>query len=272
MRPLDRIKSRLLAADSAWPAYLRYWARRAGGLVLPLRFRGEARECPLCGGRFSRFMTFKRSGWITEDARCPRCSSLARQRVLWLYIERETNLLSRPIRVLHIAPDVAFYRRLSSVPSVDYVTGDIRRSPMVKQRVDVTQIPFPDASFDALLCSHVLEHVPDDRRALREFRRVLRADGMALLQHPVDDDPVTEEDPTVADPEQRRNRWGQSDHVRAYGHDYVQRLREAGFEVEFRAYQDELPESVVERCGLRDDSSTSSQDIAVCRLPPIPAA
>jgi SAM-dependent methyltransferase len=161
---------------------------------------------------------------------------------------------------------------LNSIATVDYVTGDIQRSPMVRHVVDVTHIPFGDQTFDAVLCSHVLEHVSDDRRALREFRRVLRTDGVALLQHPIEDAPATDEDPAVTDPDERLERWGQSDHVRAYGRDYLERLREAGFEVEFRAYQDEFPEAAVQRYGLRDESTTSSQDIAVCRPLAAPSA
>jgi SAM-dependent methyltransferase len=268
MKLAERIRSRLLAPEGAWAACLRYWLRRAGGLVLPWFFRGDRCECPCCGGHFRRFMTFRTSGWRMENARCPRCGSFQRQRVLWLYLQRETNLLSRPIRVLQIAPDLAFFLRLSALGNVDYVTGDLQRSPMISRQMDITQLPFGADRFDLILCSHVLEHVPDDRRALGELKRVLRPDGLALLQHPINDIDQTDEDPAVVDPDERLRRWGQADHVRTYGHDYLQRLADAGFQAELLAYHDQLPEATVQRYGLRDQSTTRSQDIAVCRIPP----
>jgi ubiquinone/menaquinone biosynthesis C-methylase UbiE len=139
---------------------------------------------------------------------------------------------------------------------------------MISRPMDITQLPFGAGSFDLILCSHVLEHVPDDRQALSELRRVLRPDGLALLQHPIDDIDQTDEDPVVVDPSERLRRWGQADHVRTYGHDYLQRLVDAGFQVELRAYLEQLPEATVRRYGLRDDSTTRSQDIAVCRIAP----
>jgi SAM-dependent methyltransferase len=266
MELVERVKSRLLGPEGAWAAYLRYWLRRTSGLVLPWFFRGDERECPCCGGHFRRFMTFRTSGWRMEDARCPRCGSFQRQRVLWLYLQRETGLLSRPIRALQIAPDLAFFLRLSAMGDVDYVTGDLQRSPMISRPMDITRLPFGADNFDLILCSHVLEHVPDDRQALSELRRVLRPDGLALLQHPIDDIDRTDEDPAVVDPDQRLRRWGQADHVRTYGHDYLQRLIDAGFQAELLAYHEQLPEAAVRRYGLRDDSTTRSQDIAVCRI------
>ena len=270
MRLDEQIRSRLLSSEGDWPAHLRYWIRVGTGAVAPLRYRGDRYECPCCQGTFSRFADFHGSGATYPESRCPRCGSLQRQRVLWLFIERETDLLSRPIRVLQIAPDFAFFRRLHKAPRVDYVTGDLQMSPMITDRIDITRIPFGGDSFDLILCSHVLEHVPDDRRALEELHRVLKPDGVALLQHPLVDEPATDEDPSVTDPQERLRRWGQSDHVRAYGHDYGQRVQAAGFDLELRAYQDELPESVVERCRLlhRGEGRIAhlSQDIAVCRV------
>ena len=265
MRLDEAIKSRLLASDGDWPAHLRYWTRAVSAATLPLAHRGSRYECPCCSGEFSSFADFRASGVLYPESRCPRCGSLSRQRVLWLYIERETGLLERPIRVLHVAPDYAFYRRLHARPSVDYVAVDLQLSPMVKERVDISDMSFADASFDLVLCSHVLEHVSDDHRALGEMRRVLKPDGVALLQHPIDDLDVTDEDPTVIDPQERLRRWGQTDHVRNYGRDYVARVAAAGFDVDFRAYHDELPELLVARDRLRDDGAASSQDIAVCR-------
>jgi ubiquinone/menaquinone biosynthesis C-methylase UbiE len=116
--------------------------------------------------------------------------------------------------------------------------------------VDVTDIDFPDASFDAIFCNHVLEHVPDDRLALREIRRVLRPGGWASLLVPDVDRPVTDEDPTVTDPHERLRRFGQRDHVRRYGYDYVDRLREAGFVPEVVKMDDVLPDDQLERMRL----------------------
>lgn len=223
MRLDERLKSRLLNSDGDWPAYLRYWVRVGAGAVLPLLHRGDARWCPCCGESFAEFVDFRHSGTVYPCERCPRCGSLQRQRLLWLFLERETDLLRRPIRVLHVAPDFASYRRLHAMPEIDYRTADLQRSPMVPIRVDITATPFADASFDLVMCSHVLEHVPDDRGALAEMRRVLKPDGVMLLQHPIDDLDVTDEDPAVTDLAERLRRWGQADHVRAYGRDYVQR-------------------------------------------------
>jgi len=95
---------------------------------------------------------------------------------------------------------------------------------------DITHIPFPEASFDWVYCSHVLEHVPEDRRALSELLRVLKPGGQAVILVPLKGE-STDEDPTVTDPMRREERFGQFDHVRQYGLDFVDRLQEAGFEV-----------------------------------------
>jgi len=266
----ERLKSRLLDSDGDWPAYLRYWVRVGSGAILPVLHRGDARWCPCCDGTFDEFIDFRASGYVYPRERCPRCGSLQRQRLLWLFLERETDLLTRPVRVLHVAPDYAFYRRLHAMRGVEYRTADLQRSPMVPARVDITAMGFDDTTFDLVMCSHVLEHVSDDRRALAEMRRVLKPGGLALLQHPIADIARTDEDPAVTDPDERLRRWGQSDHVRAYGRDYVQRIEEAGFDVTVHAYQNELPQSLAERCRLdrsdADDSPVGGQDIAVCRV------
>jgi ubiquinone/menaquinone biosynthesis C-methylase UbiE len=96
-------------------------------------------------------------------------------------------------------------------------------------KVDITAIQMADHTFDAIYCSHVLEHVPDDRRAMREFCRVLKPGGWAILLVPITAQ-KTFEDPTVVDPAERLRLFGQEDHVRRYGPDYIDRLTAAGFE------------------------------------------
>jgi SAM-dependent methyltransferase len=102
--------------------------------------------------------------------------------------------------------------------------------PAAMVRLDITEIDFPDESFDVVYCSHVLEHVPDDRKALAEIRRVLKPDGWAILLVPIDA-AETIEDPSITDPGERLRLFGQGDHVRRYGPDYVERLHQAGFDV-----------------------------------------
>lgn len=129
--------------------------------------------------------------------------------------------------MLHVAPERTFARKLGSVAGLDYLTADLV-DPDAMVRLDVTDIPYPADSFDVICCSHVLEHVPDDRRAMREFFRVLAPGGWAVLNVPISAD-RTVEDPSVVDPAERERRFGQRDHVRRYGPDYRQRLQEAGF-------------------------------------------
>src|SRR5262249_8316726 len=139
-------------------------------------------------------------------------------------------------RVLHVAPEIGISERLSALQRLDYVMGDLEPelypwAPGLR-RLDLTALPFPDAHFDAVIANHVLEHVADERRALAEIRRVLRAGGFAMLAVPIALAlPVTREDADATTSEMREQRFGQSDHVRLYGRDYAERLARAGFEV-----------------------------------------
>lgn len=186
------------------------------------------RYCPVCGRYSGAFLEFGRKR--RPDARCPCCGSLERHRLVWRYFERRTDLFDgRSKRVLHVAPETCFAPVFTRVFGDGYVTADWSR-PGAMMRMDVCAMPYPDGAFDVAYCGDVLEHVGDDRRAMREFHRVLAADGWAVLLVPVTVS-HTVEDPSVTDPNERRRRFGQEDHVRRYGPDFVDRLRQAGFAV-----------------------------------------
>ena len=244
----------------------RGWAHAARDLAGRLRapfHRGNRVECPCCGGRFRGFLRGGVRG--REGARCPRCGSLERHRLLWLYLEERTDLLRRPQRLLHVAPERRLAARLASAPQLRYVSADLA-SPLARVRMDLVRIPHPDRSFDAILCCHVLEHVVDDRRAMRELFRVLAPGGWAILQTPWRKGrAVTYEDPALADPASRRRAFGQPDHVRVYGCDFLERLAEAGFAVERDPWVRELGAARVRRFGLR-----ASEDVLRCTRPPEP--
>lgn len=178
-----------------------------------LKWSGLRCRCPVCDRRFRRY---------AEDE-CPFCYANERTRELWAYLQRHD--LSR-WRVLHVAPELGLGRRLREMCG-DYTAIDLE-GRNAAQRADLTSLPFPDRSFDLVICSHVLEHIPDDRMALSEIRRVAAA---ALLVHPVETGRETTDEAPVPACE-REARFGQSDHVRAYGTDLVQRVQQAGFHVE----------------------------------------
>lgn len=187
--------------------------------------------CPLCqhsGDDFEPFGLNPR-----PDARCPSCGSLERTRLLWLALQRMSGMDTRTVRLLHFAPEPTLQKALRSQTNVTYVSADLE-----KHRADVVAdltkgTPFPDGSFDAVVCSHVLEHVDDDRVALREIRRLLAPGGKGYLMVPLDSNLArTIEDPSVTDPQERLRRFGQTDHVRRYGRDFEERLSGAGFEYE----------------------------------------
>jgi SAM-dependent methyltransferase len=197
------------------------------------------------------------------DARCPDCGSLERHRLAWLYLKEEMSFLDGSPRVmLHVAPEPALERPLRAVRGLTRITADLLRG-RIMVRLDVTRLPFGRGSFDAIYCSHVLEHVPDDAAAMRELRRVLRPGGWAILQVPVLRE-VTDEDPAVVLPEERLKRFGQEDHVRTYGRDFADRLARSGFEVRVDDYARRLAPEKRAYLGL-----DPRENIYLCRRPAV---
>ncbi len=189
-------------------------------------YRGNARFCPCCGGSFRCFLPAGRPP--RPEAACPRCGALERHRLLWLYLGERTTLFGAPARLLVIAPEAQLQARLRAQPGLTYLSGDLD-SPLAMARMDLLALPCRDASFDAVICSHVLEHVADAHRALAEIARVLAPGGWAILQSPLDPGrAVTFEDPAVTSPEERERVFGQRDHVRIFGRDYRAWLERAG--------------------------------------------
>jgi SAM-dependent methyltransferase len=230
--------------------------RRVNIWLMALPYRGTARWCPVCERSSVAFRPLGRP--LRAGAQCPHCLALERHRLAWLFLRRRTDLFDgRPRSMLHVAPEYCFERRLRRAVGSGYLTADLSTRAMV--RMDVERIQYPDESFDVIFCSHVLEHVDDDRRAMREFARVLKRDGWAILLVPIMAD-VTYEDPTITDPAERLRAFGQEDHVRRYGPDYADRLREAGFHVTITGIADLVsPEDAV-RMGL----TAAAGDIYFC--------
>jgi hypothetical protein len=236
---------KVVAARLPYPVLSALRAARDG--TLGTWYRGEGRWCPVCEGSSRKFRPF---GEVRRpDAKCPRCGALDRHRFIWLYFSRRTDLFDgKPKRMLHVAPEQWFEPRLRARLGPGYLTADLI-DPHVMQRMDITQIPYPDGTFDVIYCSHVLEHVPDDRRAMREFRRVLKPGGWAVLMVPITAD-KTFEDPTVTDPAERRRLFGQADHVRRCGPDYAERLRDAGFRITVIQHTDLISRADAERMAI----------------------
>ena len=223
--------------------------------LLRLWHHGRAHECPVCQSSLRWFQPY---GLIPRpNARCPVCGSLERHRFVWLFFERGTNLLDGTRKtMIHFAPERELQARLRRVPQLEYLTADLS-DPNAMVLVDITAMPFRDESFDVVYCSHILEHVSDDRAAMRELRRVLSSSGWAVILVPITA-PQTYEDPTVTDPMERERLLGQSDHVRRYGPDFVERLREAGFSVTRVPTQEIVDEADAVRFGV------SGEEVVVC--------
>jgi SAM-dependent methyltransferase len=150
--------------------------------------------------------------------------------------------------MLHVAPEPALSARLRRLPNLNYLSADLF-DPKAMVKMDITDIRYPEHSFDLIYCSHVLEHVSDDRKALSEFWRVLKPGGKAILMVPILGE-ITFEDPSITDPVERERAYGQHDHVRSYGRDFAQRVAEAGFEVTLHKPSSLAGETEIERMGL----------------------
>ena len=217
-----------------------------------VRYFGSRRYCAVCKSKSNQFLSF---GFNPRtDARCPFCNAVERHRLAVNFFQKETNLFDgQSKKFLHVAPEPEFEKIFSKAAGSGYLTVDLNPEG-VMERMDITDIHYPEDSFDIIYCSHVLEHVPDDCKAIREFFRVLRPSGWAVLNVPVTAD-VTYEDPSITDPDERLRLFGHPDHVREYGPDYIDRLEDAGFIVTVSSPESVLSPAEIERQGLTNGAA-----------------
>jgi len=228
-------------------------ARRIFNRLRTLPNIGAKFYCPCCNALVKEFLPF---GAIKrQNAECPYCGALERHRLIRLFLKNETNLFSDRLNVLHFAPENILKDFLVTLPNLNYVTTDLS-SPIASVKSDITNTPFEDDAFDVILCSHVLEHVPDDHKAIREMFRILKPGGWAIIQVPIDKKrKYTYEDPSIISPSDRERVFGQFDHLRIYGIDYIDRLESVGFDVTVHDYAKQLGFDMVIKCGLMKDDS-----------------
>jgi SAM-dependent methyltransferase len=239
-----------------------HWAIQAGWadtIAHEWRYAGVAFQCNICGRTFGRF---DQGVHTSNELQCPFCKSRPRHRTAYRYFRERSDLFDgRPKRMLHMAPEPSLGPIFRAIPNIDYLSGDLDPKAAMVQ-MDITDIQYPARSFDVIYCSHVLEHVPDDRKAMREIVRVLTTRGWAVIAVPIVRRDRTFEDPSITGPAAREKAFGQFDHVRSYGPDFAHRLRESGCDVTIDDFASRLSNEEVHRYGL------SREDIYVCRQKP----
>jgi len=211
--------------------------------------KGNKYTDPIDGKKFKSFLPY---GYESprENVLSPSTLSLERHRLFWLYLKNETDFFTAPLKVLHFAPEQVFYKYFRKLDNLDYVTTDLN-SPLADIKADICNLPFENDSFDVIFCNHVLEHIPDDTKAMQELYRILRKGGWGIFQIPQDLNRVeTFEDDSITDKKERAKIFGQYDHVRIYGRDYFNKLRKIGFKVEEIDYTATLSAEEIERFRL----------------------
>lgn len=210
--------------------------------ILAFFLKGNTYTDPIDGRNFKSFLPYG-YGKQRNNVLSPSTLSLERHRLLWLYLKNETDFFQSDLKVLHFAPEQAFYKRFRKMKNLEYITTDLN-SPLADVKADICNLPFKDDEFDIIFCNHVLEHIPDDTKAMQELYRVLKVDGMGVFQIPQDlTREKTFEDNTITDKKERAKIFGQYDHVRVYGRDYFDTLRSIGFKVEEVDYTATLSEA-----------------------------
>lgn len=214
--------------------------------ILAFFLKGKKYTDPIDGKSFKSFLPYG-YGNQRNNVLSPSTLSLERHRLLWLYLKNETNFFTSPKKVLHFAPEQAFYKRFKKMENLDYVTTDLN-SPLADVKADICNLPFENNEFDIILCNHVLEHIPDDTKAMEELFRVLKVGGMGIFQIPQDlSRTTTFEDNNITDKKERAKIFGQYDHVRVYGRDYFDKLRSIGFKVKEVDYTLQFTQQEIEK-------------------------
>lgn len=228
-------------------------------------YKGNKYYCPFCGNFFRKFMylgyeipvlkKLKIIGAFGPNLKCPVCDSSDRERLLYFYIRENLGKFetSNNFILLHFAPEKNLQKFLASDFNIKYISADLA-SPRADIKMDITAIPIPDDSIDAIVCCHVLEHVNDDSKAMSEILRILKPNGWAILQVPIS--PVlneTLENFAIVKPNEREKIFGQKDHVRIYARDYNDRLESVGFKVTVDNFVETIDDEIIEKCVLNRD-------------------
>lgn len=217
--------------------------------ILAFSMRGDTHTDPIDGKQFKSFLPYGYKN-PRENVLAPSTLSLERHRLLWLYLKSDTDFFTAPKKVLHFAPEQAFYKRFRKLKHINYTTTDLN-SPLADIKADICNLPFEDNSFDIIFCNHVLEHIPDDTKAIQEMYRILKPNGWGIFQIPQDlNRETTFEDDTITDRKERAEIFGQYDHVRIYGRDYFDKLRGIGFKVEEVDYTASMSSEEIEKYRL----------------------
>ena len=231
--------------------------------IIAFFLRGSKHTDPIDGKSYRKFLPYGYES-VRENVLAPGTLSLERHRLFWLYVKNETSFFSNSpqnkLRVLHFAPEQAFLKVFKKLKHLDYTTTDLN-SPIADVKADICNLPFDDNSYDFIICNHVLEHIPDDTKAMQEIYRVLAPSGTAILQVPYEKKRATTfEDDSITDAKERAKIFGQYDHVRVYGLDYFKKLATIGFEVDAVDYTQKFSEAEIERYRL-----PKGELIPVCR-------
>ncbi len=235
------------------------WCSKFLAPLVDIFYRGNEFTDPINGKSYRKFLPY---GYVKQrdNALSPGTLSLERHRLLWLYLNNETNFFSKTLKVLHIAPEQCFYNLFKNLKNINYTTFDLN-SPLADIKGDICNLPFKENSFDFILCNHVLEHINDDNKAMKELYRVLNKNGTAILQVPINQkSSKTFEDSSIVDKKKRIEKFGQYDHIRLYGLDYFKKLESFGFKVYPLKYSKEFTESEIIKYGLIKD-----EIIPVCK-------
>jgi SAM-dependent methyltransferase len=216
--------------------------------LLAFFLKGNTFTDPIDGKSFKMFLPYG-YGNQRNNVLSPSSLSLERHRLLWLYLINETDFFTSIVKkkVLHFAPEQAFYKLFRKQKNIDYTTTDLF-SPLADVKADICNLPFEDNSYDIIFCNHVLEHIPDDTKAMQELYRVLKPGGMGIFQIPQDLSlDVTFFDDSITNQKERAAIFGQYDHVRIYGRDYFDKLRSIGFNVVEEDYTNKIKPELVKR-------------------------
>jgi predicted SAM-dependent methyltransferase len=216
--------------------------------LLAFFLKGNTFTDPIDNKSFKIFLPYG-YGNQRNNVLSPSSLSLERHRLLWLYLINETDFFTSIVKkkVLHFAPEQAFYKLFRKQKNIDYTTTDLF-SPLADVKADICNLPFEDNSYDIIFCNHVLEHIPDDTKAMQELYRVLKPGGMGIFQIPQDlSRDVTFSDDSITNQKERAAIFGQYDHVRIYGSDYFDKLRSIGFNVVEEDYTNKIKPELVKR-------------------------